>query len=99
MIRKIRFYLDNMESEIYEYNDIDENWEEIMENDRTDWIFSNIESGYIELKPNLHCVGCHWTGFEEDLKDYNKSSDIDNTTLEYFKGCPNCKTDQYLENV
>ena len=39
----------------------------------------------IEIK----CNDCDFVGFENNLEIF-----ADNT--EYFKGCPNCKTDEYL---
>lgn len=103
MIRKFKFYLDDKESEIYEYDTntyIDnEDLMSDMENDRNDWVYSVIDTGYIEIKPNIYCNNCNWNGFEEELLEYNETSKVDNTTLEFVKGCPNCKTDEYLINI
>jgi Zn finger protein HypA/HybF involved in hydrogenase expression len=40
----------------------------------------------------IKCNDCQFIGEEDDLKILK-----DNT--EYFKGCPNCKTDSYLMDV
>jgi len=42
----------------------------------------------IEIK----CNDCDFIGFEDDLEIFS-----DNT--EYFKACPNCKTDEYLMDI
>ena len=103
MIRKFKFYLDDKESDIYEYDTEEYDDEQSliwdMEDDRNDWVYSIIDTGYIEIKHNIQCNNCNWTGFEEDLVMYNETSKVDNTTLEFFKGCPNCKTDKYLMDI
>lgn len=103
MIRKFKFYIDNKESEIYEYNTDDfYNTDDLffqIEDDRNEWMYQIINTGYIEIKHDKQCTNCDWTGFEEDLIEYNETSKVDNITLEYFKGCPNCKTDEYLMDI
>lgn len=48
---KVKFYCNEIESEIYEYEDYtdknDENFLDEMEQDRLDWIFNVIATGYI----------------------------------------------------
>lgn len=99
MTKKIRFYLDNLESDIFIYDDTDESWESDRDQDQLDWIFANIDSSWSEIGHDIQCNNCNWTGFEEDLVEYNETSKVDNITLEYFKGCPNCKTDEYLMDI
>ena len=41
MIRKIRFYLDDLESNIFTYDDSDDDWIQQRDTDWTDWIFEN----------------------------------------------------------
>lgn len=44
----------------------------------------------------VKCNMCEWQGGEEDLeicKDEPEEGDI---TESFFRGCPNCKTDDYL---
>ncbi len=53
-IYKFQFYVNDIYSEIFEY-DLDdyidlEDLMNSMENDRTDFIFENMVSGYIEIK-------------------------------------------------
>ena len=40
----------------------------------------------------VKCNSCQFIGFEDNLEILK-----DNT--EYFKGCPNCKTDEYLMDI
>ena len=40
----------------------------------------------------IKCNDCNFIGFEDDLEIF-----MDNT--EYFKGCPDCKTDEYLMDI
>ena len=51
------------------------------------------------MEDKVRCNMCEWEGYEEDLALLNETSNVDNTTLEYFKGCPNCKTDKYLQDI
>ena len=45
----------------------------------------------------IRCNNCYWEGEEEDLKDF---VDLESKKeVLYFKGCPNCKTDEYLMDL
>lgn len=70
-----------------------------MEQDQIDWVISMSDYGRKELEYEIRCNNCMWTGYEEDLVMYNETSKVDNTTLEFFKGCPNCKTNECLINI
>jgi len=48
--------------------------------------------GKIMTNEEVKCNNCNFIGVEDDLEILK-----DNT--EYFKGCPNCKTDSYLMDV
>lgn len=52
-MRKFKFYVNDIESEIFEYNIDDYEDEEMllwdMENDRMNWVLLQIETGYIEI--------------------------------------------------
>ena len=37
----------------------------------------------------IKCNDCDFIGFEDNLEIFSDKT-------EYFKGCPNCKTDEYL---
>jgi hypothetical protein len=54
----------------------------------------------IDLLPNYYeveCNNCDWYGNENDLKVYNDLSDNDiSHDIEYYKGCPNCSTTDYI---
>jgi pantothenate kinase len=54
MIHKFRFFVNDIESEIFEYDENDfEDYDDLiyqMEQDRIDWIFDNINSGYKIIK-------------------------------------------------
>ncbi len=67
------------------------------------YLFSNLwklrDKKFKELEYEIRCNNCMWTGYEEDLVMYNETSKVDNTTLEFFKGCPNCKTNECLINI
>ena len=99
MIRKIRFYLDDLESNIFTYDDSDDDWIQQRDTDWTDWIFENSRTTWEDVGPELECTNCNWEGYEENLIEYNQPSDVDNTSLEFLKGCPNCKTDKYLQDI
>ena len=99
MIKKIIFTVDGYESEPYEYDTSNEDWIRLRDEDWADWLYKITDTSWYELPHNVQCNNCMWTGFEEDLVMYNETSKVDNTTLEYFKGCPNCKTDNYLMDI
>lgn len=40
----------------------------------------------------VKCNACQFIGEEDDLKILKENT-------EYFKGCPNCKTDAYLMDI
>ena len=46
----------------------------------------------------VRCTNCMWEGKEEDLKIWTDLGG-ETTEVEYFKGCPNCKTDEYLMDI
>jgi len=84
------FMLNDVTSEPFVYDTKDEYWQQEMEQD---------QNGRKELNFQVQCNNCYFEGYEEDLAIYNETSNVDNTTLEFFKGCPNCKTDDYLMNI
>ncbi len=43
-------------------------------------------------KPDVKCCDCGWSGVEDDLMH---GEDKDG----HFRGCPNCKTDNYLSDI
>lgn len=45
-------------------------------------------------EPTVICNMCGWEGVEEDLLQFK-----DGITDEFCKGCPLCKTDQYLMDI
>ncbi len=99
MIKKFEFRLNDINSDVFIYDTEEEDWELEMEQDQIDWVISMSDYGRTELDHDVRCIECDFTGFDEDLVMYNETSTVDNTTLEYFKGCPNCKTDKYLQDI
>ena len=99
MIKKFEFRLNDITSEPFIYDTEEEDWEHEMEQDQIDWVLSMSDYGRKELEYEIRCNNCMWTGYEEDLVMYNETSKVDNTTLEFFKGCPNCKTNECLINI
>jgi len=93
------FMLNDVTSEPFVYDTKDEYWQQEMEQDQIDWVISMSDYGRKELNFQVQCNNCDFEGYEEDLAIYNETSNVDNTTLEYFKSCPNCKTDKYLQNL
>jgi hypothetical protein len=48
----------------------------------------------------VRCNNCYWEDCEENLQIFTDlSSDIVGKEIQYFKGCPNCKTDNYLTDI
>lgn len=48
---------------------------------------------------DVKCNNCEWHGNDEDLillQEPPEEGDIDR---EFYKGCPNCKTDAYLADI
>lgn len=99
MIKKFNFRLNDIISETFVYDTEEEEWLQDMEQDQIDWVISMSDYGRKELDYEVQCNNCDWTGYEEDLVMYNETSKVDNTTLEFFKGCPNCKTNECLINI
>ncbi len=54
MTRKFKFYIDDIVSDIYEYDTDDfiddDDLIQSMEIDRQEFIYSNIDTGYVEIK-------------------------------------------------
>ena len=50
---------------------------------------------------NVKCNWCDWHGHEDELETFIEPNQIDkqDENLHFFKGCPNCKTDDYLMNI
>lgn len=52
-IHKFKFYVNDIESEVFEYDENNyksyEDLTEAMEQDRVEWIFNNIDSGWIKI--------------------------------------------------
>ena len=54
----------------------------------------------MEKKFEVRCNNCEWEGYEEDLQIFTDLSDNNvSHDIHYFKGCPNCKTDDYLMDI
>jgi len=47
----------------------------------------------------LRCNMCEWEGIEDELVLYEKGTLTILGEIIYFKGCPNCKTDDYLMDL
>jgi Zn finger protein HypA/HybF involved in hydrogenase expression len=49
----------------------------------------------------VRCNNCYWSGDEEDLEDFSEPNLIneEDKTLYFYKGCPKCKTDEYLMDI
>jgi Pyruvate/2-oxoacid:ferredoxin oxidoreductase delta subunit len=45
----------------------------------------------------IKCNDCNFIGQEDDLEILEDNKSVIKT--EYFKGCPNCKTDSFLMDV
>lgn len=56
MTHKFKFFVNGEESEIYEYNEADyDSYDDLlfaMEQDRIEWTFAYIHSGYIKIEDN-----------------------------------------------
>ena len=51
-------------------------------------------------KYEVRCNNCGWEGYENDLKLFTDLSDNNvSHDIQYFKGCPECKTDDYLMDI
>ena len=94
MIKKFEFRLNDITSEPFIYDTEKEEWQQDMEQDQIDWVISMSDYGKKELEHEVRCNNCMWTGYEEDLRMLNEPGI--GKTLDFFKGCPNCKTDSYL---
>ena len=42
---------------------------------------------------------CDWQGYEEDLPIFPDGEPTKWGEVHYFKGCPNCRTDEYLMDL
>ncbi len=49
-----------------------------------------------EIDYDVCCNQCGWTGFLTDLALCTELSEISCDPVEFFKGCPNCKSDEAL---
>lgn len=49
--------------------------------------------------PTVRCNNCYWVGDEGDLKMFSEASEVLDYETCFFKGCPNCKTDDYLTDL
>jgi hypothetical protein len=48
----------------------------------------------------VRCNNCYWEGSEDELKTFVDLSDNDiSHDIQYFRGCPNCETDDCLMNI
>ncbi|KKM82820.1 hypothetical protein LCGC14_1315720 [marine sediment metagenome] len=50
-------------------------------------------------KNTVRCNGCGWEGIEEGLKLINEGYYEKIKENTYFKGCKNCRTDEYLMDI
>ena len=52
------------------------------------------------MENTIICNNCLWEGNEEELKTFTDLSDNEvNHDINYSIGCPNCETDDYLQNI
>jgi hypothetical protein len=47
----------------------------------------------------VRCNNCDWEGYENDLEIFEDTFKEERFDREFFKGCPNCKTDDYLMDI
>lgn len=51
----------------------------------------------VNKEDTVRCNNCYWTGVEDELQTFVDLSDqLVGHDINYFKGCPECKTDDYL---
>ena len=54
---------------------------------------------YNEERPTVRCNNCYWVGREDDLQTFVDMGENIGKEINYYKGCPNCKTDDYLMDI
>lgn len=47
----------------------------------------------------VRCNNCYWEGEEDELETFSDPIPDNPDTEEYYKGCPTCKTDDYLIDI
>ena len=51
------------------------------------------------MENTVRCNNCNWEGVEEELQIFQEETDADSIDRSFFKGCPNCETDDYLMDL
>jgi hypothetical protein len=52
-----------------------------------------------DISYDVRCNNCYEEFFEEDLELFFDEPEGNQKFGEWFKGCPNCKTDEYLTDL
>lgn len=47
----------------------------------------------------VRCNNCEWQGKEEDLVLLQEEPQEGDVDIDFYTGCPNCKTDAYLADI
>lgn len=53
----------------------------------------------MKTKMEVKCNNCEWEGHENDLEIFEDDLKEQRFDKLFFKGCPNCKTDDYLMDI
>jgi Zn finger protein HypA/HybF involved in hydrogenase expression len=53
----------------------------------------------MEKKFEVRCNNCDWEGYENDLEIIEDTFKEERFDRLFLKGCPNCKTDDYLMDI
>jgi hypothetical protein len=51
------------------------------------------------MENTVRCNNCDWEGVEEELQMFEDKTNANSIDRSFFKGCPNCETDDYLMDL
>ena len=51
------------------------------------------------VENTVRCNNCYWEDCEDNLKTFVDMSEHIGKEIYYYKGCPNCETDDYLMDI
>lgn len=51
------------------------------------------------VENTVRCNNCNWEDCEDNLKTFVDMSEHIGKEIYYYKGCPNCETDDYLMDI
>lgn len=51
------------------------------------------------MKNEVKCNNCGWEGYENNLEIFEDDCKEQRFDRPFFKGCPNCETDDYLMDI